>query len=196
MRQRTDGSVAGGAGRFIVTGGPGFGKSTLVEALASAGWKAYREAARICIDEWISRGAQSPSPWEERSIFYDKIVEIMLTQYRSHEAGVPAIFDRGLPDAIAWRRHYGLNVPRRLLELISKHPYESVILLAPPWREIYVRDLYRPMSFEEAEGIHKSIVETYLRLGYQVIELPRVDIPGRVRLVAEILETNQRRTAK
>ena len=51
------GRASGGAGRrtmnrrFVVTGGPGGGKSTLLEALAERGYRVAPEAARRLIGE-------------------------------------------------------------------------------------------------------------------------------------------------
>ncbi|MBT13409.1 MAG: hypothetical protein CMI02_15405 [Oceanospirillaceae bacterium] len=46
--------------RFVVTGGPGGGKSTLLDALAERGYRIAPEAARRLIKERLAAGCQWP----------------------------------------------------------------------------------------------------------------------------------------
>src|SRR5260370_42109956 len=86
---------------FIVTGGPGSGKSTLIEALAVAGRQCMPVAGRAIIQQQVASGG-SALPWDNRLAFaqlmfrwdLDSCSAALLRQG-------PAFFDRGVASAVA-----------------------------------------------------------------------------------------------
>jgi predicted ATPase len=55
--------------------------------------------------------------------------------------------------------------------------------VTPPWKEIFVNDLIRTESYEEAVKIHQHIIETYEDLNYTIIELPLLPTKTRVEFI-------------
>jgi predicted ATPase len=177
-----------GAGRtherfFVVTGGPGSGKSTIVEALARHGLATTAEAGRAVIREQVRAGGRA-LPWLDRAAFADLMLDHDLRSYRlAEEARGTVVFDRGIPDVAGYLRLSGLPVPPHVEDAARRHRYNRRVFVAPPWPEIYRGDEERRQTLEEAERTYHAMVETYSGLGYELVPLPRASVEERVRAV-------------
>src|ERR1700722_2938769 len=99
---------------YVVTGGPGSGKSTLIEALAASGVPSMPEAGRAIIQDQVAIGGNA-LPWSDRQAF----AELMLSwEMRSYRAALklngPVAFDRGVPDVLGYLRVSGLAIPAHM----------------------------------------------------------------------------------
>ncbi|RAW06083.1 ATPase [Halomonas elongata] len=173
--------------RFVITGGPGSGKSSLLEALATEGLMHMPEAGRAIIQSQVAIGGDA-LPWGNREAF----AELMLSwELRSwHEAaeiGGPVLFDRGVPDVIGYRRVSGLSVPGHARRAAERFRYAETVFVAPPWEAIFAGDAERKQSFVEAFATWEIMVATYTELGYTLVELPRASIAERVAFVRDRL---------
>jgi predicted ATPase len=168
---------------FVITGGPGSGKSTLVEALAGRGIPTMPEAGRAIIQDQVAIGGQA-LPWADRSRF----AELMLSwELRSHREALsldgPVIFDRGVPDVLGYLRLCNLPVPTHVERAARMFRYHRRVFIAPPWAEIFGRDAERKQTFAEAEATYDAMAETYRALGYELVPLPLEPVEKRLRLV-------------
>ncbi|KVC79725.1 ATPase [Burkholderia ubonensis] len=173
---------------FVVTGGPGSGKSTLIDALERAGFARSQEAGRGVIRDQVA--VDGPAlPWRDRSAF----AELMLGwEMRSHhlarQARGPVFFDRGVPDVIGYLRLSGLAVPAHAEAAARRFRYHRRVFIAPPWPDIYTQDAERRQDFAEAVRTCDAMVECYASYGYRLIELPRASVKARVRFVLDALD--------
>jgi predicted ATPase len=169
--------------RYIITGGPGSGKSTLVAMLEARGHRCYPEVSR----ELIRREARRPDgvmPWTDLETFARlAFAEMLLQHNHAEESGKICFFDRGIPDIFGYMRKSGLDIPPNYLEAHEACSYECMVFILPPWPEIYVNDSERPQSPEEAEALHHAIREVYESLGYDLIEVPRITVEARCEFV-------------
>ena len=168
---------------FVVTGGPGSGKTSLIESLARRGLASMPEAGRAIIRDQVSIGG-SALPWADRAAF----AELMLGwEMRSHrEASAmdgPVVMDRGVPDVVGYLTLCGLPVPPHAEAAAGIFRYNRCVFLAPYWEAIFTQDSERKQDRREAEATCKVMAETYARLGYQTIELPRAGIEARAEFV-------------
>ncbi|KIP16302.1 AAA domain protein [Burkholderia sp. MSHR3999] len=173
---------------FVVTGGPGSGKSTLIDALERAGFARSQEAGRGVIRDQVAVGGPA-LPWRDRSAF----AELMLGwEMRSHhlarQARGPVFFDRGVPDVIGYLRLSGLAVPAHAEAAARRFRYHRRVFIAPPWPDIYTQDAERRQDFGEAVRTYDAMVECYASYGYRLIELPRASVKARVRFVLDALD--------
>ena len=76
----------------VITGGPGAGKTTVLDALAELGHKFVGETARTIIKERLSRGlTPRPNPDE----FARQIFDVDFKNYINHiNTSQPVFFDR------------------------------------------------------------------------------------------------------
>jgi predicted ATPase len=168
---------------FVLTGGPGSGKTTLIEALRARGFATTEEAGRGVIREQMQAGGDG-LPWIDRERFAELMFEWELRSYRDAERRHgPVVFDRGLPDTIGYLRLEGLEVPAWMEEEAWRLRYNAHVFIAPPWKEIYGRDEERRQSWEVAVRTFETMAETYTGLGYELAELPRVSVAERSEFV-------------
>ncbi|MCW1428127.1 AAA family ATPase [Novosphingobium sp. JCM 18896] len=164
---------------FVITGGPGSGKTTLVAAVATAGLATMAEAGRAIIRDQVAIGG-SALPWADRSAF----AELMLSwDLRSHREACllpgPVICDRGLPDVIGYLTLCGLPVPAHLHRAAEMFRYNRKVFVAPHWPEIYARDEERRQDEAEAAATCEAMIAVYQALGYETIMLPLAGVPQR-----------------
>ena len=93
--------------------------------------------------------------------------------------------DRGIPDTIGYLRLTNLPVPAHMEKAAEIFRYRRRVLIAPPWREIFTQDTERRQDFAEAERTHGAMVETYRRLGYELVALPLSPVADRLRFVID-----------
>jgi predicted ATPase len=149
---------------FVITGGPGSGKSTLIEALAKHGVSGMPEAGRAIIRDQVAIGGNA-LPWSDRHAF----AELMLSwDMRSYDAalklGGPVVFDRGVPDVAGYLRLSGIPVPLHVDRAARTFRYHRRVFVAPPWPEIFAHDSERKQSYEEAQATCEAMIETYSHL--------------------------------
>ena len=125
---------------FVLTGGPGSGKSTLIDALERSGFARSIEAGRAIIQDQVAIGGQA-LPWGDRLAF----AELMLCrEMRSHHMARaqtgPVFFDRGVPDVMGYLRPLGLKVPPHMERAAEVFRYNRRVFIAPPWPEIFRQD--------------------------------------------------------
>ena len=154
--------------RFVLTGAPGSGKTTLLDALEARGHTAVPEFARAVISEQRSSGIEKIFE-HDRQLFLDLMVERAM---RDHETYAEAIFDRGLPDLVAYAEIFELD-PQPIRTLAERHRYAEPVLFLPSWPEIYTTDDDRTMSVEDATRFGDRGREVYVELGYTVVDVPR-----------------------
>ena len=168
---------------FVLTGGPGSGKTTLIEVLGDAGSSACPEAGRGIIRDQMALDGPA-LPWNDPALF----AELMLSwELRSHHAATgrtgPVFFDRGVPDTIGYLRLTGTAVPQHMLKAAERVRYNARVFVTPPWREIFARDSERSQTWDEAVRTHDIMVETYAGLGYEPVPVPCAPVEERLRFI-------------
>ncbi|MGQ1910262.1 AAA family ATPase [Marinifilum sp. RC60d5] len=172
--------------RYIITGGPGSGKSSLLNALIKANYQGFEEISRIVIREQHKLGGDK-LPWKNLQAFAEVCYERMGKQLEKCEPDTLCFYDRGLPDIIAYMRRGALHIEEKYYEKCSE--YNNTVFIAPPWKDIFINDAERPESFSDSLEIYQFLKETYLELGFEIIELPKVTIPERVKFIEAYITT-------
>lgn len=168
---------------FVVTGGPGSGKSSVIAALAEQGVATMPEAGRAIIRDQVAIGGEA-LPWGDRAAFAEQMLGWELRSHRE-AAGLagPVVLDRGVPDVIGYLRLCGLPVPAHATRAAAAFRYNRMVFIAPHWPEIYRQDAERKQDEAEAAATHHMMARVYAELGYQLVELPRVQVSSRVEFV-------------
>lgn len=170
---------------FIITGGPGSGKTTLIDALEKSGYARTVEAGRAIIQDQLAIGG-SALPWIDPALFAERMLDCEIRSYHmaERETGV-VFFDRGVPDVLGYLRLVSLPVPERMEKAAELFRYNRRVFIAPPWPEIFAQDRERKQSFAEAIRTYEALAETYTQGGYELIELPRAGVEQRVSFVLD-----------
>jgi predicted ATPase len=171
---------------FVITGGPGSGKTTLINALEQAGFARTVEAGRGVIQDQVT--IDGPAlPWRDPAAFAELMLAWEMRSYRMAEQQTgPVFFDRGVPDVIGYLRLMRLPVPAHIERAAEVFRYHRQVFIAPPWREIFTQDAERRQDFAEAERTCVALTETYKQFGYELVTIPRVPVVERVKLVVSV----------
>jgi predicted ATPase len=171
---------------YIITGGPGFGKTTLVDKLSSLDFPVCHESARDLLssiekDGKVGHNAIFPSNFEKDVAFK------RLSFLRGIPDNITAFSDRGLPDQIAFSWYKGKVPSSFIMDLVSENKYAPFVFITPPWDEIYIKDEIRREDFKEAVEIHEQIIKAYLKFDYKIISLPLLNPDERVKFILNFL---------
>ena len=168
---------------FVITGGPGSGKSTLIDALAGHGICTMPEAGRAIIRDQVAIGGEA-LPWSDRRAFAELMLGCEIRSYRAAlSLSGPVIFDRGVPDVLGYLRLSNLPIPSHVERAAEAFRYHHRVFVAPPWPEVFALDAERKQSFQEARATYEVMIETYSALGYDLIPLPLDSVQKRVEFV-------------
>jgi predicted ATPase len=172
---------------IVLIGGPGTGKTTLIEELLAQGYCCYPEISRQVTLEARKQGIEQLF-LEKPLLFSELLLEGRVNQYKSalQEPQDLIFIDRGIPDVLAYMHYIGDSYPTHFDAACKDHTYSKIFIL-PPWEEIYESDEARYENFEQATLIHQHLVETYVNYGYQLIEVPKVQPADRVSFILESL---------
>ena len=167
----------------IITGGPGSGKSTLIDALAEAGVATSPEVGRSIIREEVARGGDA-LPWSNHLAFAERMIDREIAARNAARAsGRTVVLDRGIPDVVGFLRVSGLAVPPHIDRTAHACRYNSRVFIAPWWAEIFTGDAERKQTLGEARATFAVMVQTYRDYGYTLVELPRATVAERVAFV-------------
>ncbi|QRZ13927.1 AAA family ATPase [Paracoccus methylovorus] len=173
---------------FVVTGGPGSGKSTLIDALHDRGFASMPEAGRAIIRDQVQIGGTA-LPWADKATFAELMLGWELRSW--HEAAAfekPVLMDRGVPDVVGYLTLCGLRVPIHVEAAAETYRYNRTVFIAPYWEAIFGQDAERRQDQEEAEATGRVMADTYARFGYQLVELPKASVEERVAFVMDHLK--------
>jgi len=167
---------------IVITGGPGAGKTTLLHEIQRNGYSYVPEVARGIIQVQVSSNGDA-LPWKNATKYRDSMLKESIESFLSALTNPPEqklFFDRGIPDTVAYS--YLINVPisEKLESEVRKYRYNKQVFILPPWEEIYITDNERIQDFEEAVVTYKIMVETYKKLDYELIEVPKISVKQRV----------------
>ncbi|CAH0532327.1 hypothetical protein VST7929_00145 [Vibrio stylophorae] len=173
----------------IISGGPGAGKTTLINALAQRGFRYGDEVSRRLIEEQQLR-VDGILPWTDLPAFAALCLTEMQTQKEQALTDAQWHFlDRAIGDICAYLTVGGEGIPAHYSQ--AAQGYYGVVFVCPPQAQIYQQDAVRPHPFDEAQHIHQQLVHTYQQLDYQVVTVPWLPIEQRAQWVLDYLQQEQ-----
>jgi predicted ATPase len=168
---------------FVLTGGPGSGKSTLIEALHAAGYARSIEAGRGIIQDQMAIAGRAV-PWCDPVLFAELMLSWDMRSYHIAErSSGPVFFDRGVVDVLGYFRLLGRPVPQHVHNALQTFRYNQRVFIAPPWKEIYEQDHERKQDFQEAVRTYEAITAAYTESGYELVEVSIASVEERMRFV-------------
>lgn len=176
---------------FVITGGPGVGKTTLLNTLENKGFITVPEDARQIIKEQMRVDGEA-LPWKNKVYYSELMLKASLETYQNvvcNSSSQIVFFDRGILDTICYMEMENLLITEELITLIKSYPYNRKVFILPPWKDIYATDNERKQTWEEAIYTFPKMKETYLKYGYEVIEVPKNTVDERCSFVINYLST-------
>jgi predicted ATPase len=174
--------------KIVITGGPGSGKTSLIDFLEKEGYPVMQEISRDVILEAQKEGIDQLF-LENPILFSEKLLEGRLSQFHEGINCTETIlfYDRGMPDVTAYMDFVNTKYPTIFDETCIQYKYDKIFVL-PPWEEIYEQDNERYESFEQAEKIFEFLKNGYKNYGYKINEVPVGSIKERVDFILKKLK--------
>jgi predicted ATPase len=169
--------------RVVFAGGPGGGKSTVLEILKQRGFDVAADSARSIIRARKAEGLPSRPGLAE---FGQQTLARDVLAYET-ATNSPSFFERGVVDVAGMLMSSGVLDGNEMLSLIEKYPYHSTVFLFPPWKEIYQTDAERDHAFEHSVTVYGATCDWYSERGYDVIDVTRGPAEARANEVLSIL---------
>lgn len=159
---------------YIITGGPGVGKTTLIKELLQRGHNCVPEVARHIIKEQMEINGDA-LPWLNTRKYSDMMLSHSIHDFINYsQTSDLYFFDRGIPDTYGYEVLMNFTISKDLIDAVMQYRYNSKVFILPPWSEIYETDSERKQDFEEALRTFDVMYKVYLDLGYNLIEVPKV----------------------
>lgn len=168
--------------KYIITGGPGSGKTNLLEALKSMGYNCSNEVSRRVIKREVEKKSAC-LPWLNLACFADKVLSQMVASYNAAPGDKLTFYDRGVPDIIAYLKVAGLPIADNYYTALQQCPYNKTVFILPPWPEIYINDDERWQTYQQAEEIYLALMETYTAFGFKLITVPKLTVNNRAAFI-------------
>lgn len=175
---------------FILTGGPGSGKTSVLNELACRGFLTVPEVAREIIQTQHTKGGKALHTGD-RIAFRDLMLEHSITGYEKMQEEEHAIFfDRGIVDLYGYSKAFCGELSLDVVNATAKYRYNQTVFIFPPWREIYVQNKERKQGFEEAIFTYNVLKKAYSDCDYYVVEMPKISIRKRIDFILKTIIKN------
>ena len=167
--------------RILLTGGPGAGKTAVLDVFRELGYDVGPDAAREIIRE---RKAQGLSSRPDPASFAQQILAREIDAYRMAGKS-PTFFERGVADVAASLLGADAIDESEARRLVETFPYFHRVFLFPPWEAIYQVDEERDHAFDHALRVFEDIRRWYARFDYELVEMPFDTATARAQFILE-----------
>jgi predicted ATPase len=168
--------------RYILTGAPGSGKTSVLQALRGRGYPVVAEAATDVIAAGQSQGHDEP--WND-PLFADQIIELQRARQQAPAVAAAAsqVFDRSPVCTLALARYLGRPVTATLSaeldRIIRGGIYQRRVFLIRPIG--FCRPTpARRISYEDSLEFERYHVAAYERLGFALVQIAAGPVEDRV----------------
>lgn len=170
---------------IIITGGPGAGKTSLIDELSTRGYRCVPEVARQIIREEMSKNGEA-LPWKNITAYSSRMLEDSIRDFRERLACDDLhFFDRGIPDTYGYERLLNRKISPDLWMAVQEYRYNQKAFILPFWESIYKTDKERKQDLQTAKETYYALKNAYEEAGYQPIIVPCVPITERVDFILE-----------
>lgn len=174
---------------IVITGGPGSGKTSIINALSKKGFTCFQEISREIILKARENGIEQlflthPLKFSE-SLLKGRIKQHSNALASSNEF---VFLDRGIPDIPAYMDFKASTYPDVFVKACKENQYDAIFILAP-WQDIFTSDNERYENFEQAKDIHTHLFKTYTKYGYVLKDVPFGTIEARANYIIDIVKT-------
>ena len=167
---------------WTLTGAPGSGKTAILDQLRGTIRYVDEPARRVLAEQRASGGTGTPD--RDPARFVELLLEAAISDHERALGGGPTLFDRGIPDCIAYAIHLGVD-PGPSIRASDRYRYHDEVLILEPWEEIYATDDERTMSFADAVAFHSLLEDAFDRSGYRRVTVPRGSAGDRAIFVSD-----------
>ena len=116
--------------KIIITGGPGTGKTSLIEELRKNDFKCFDEISREITLKYREKGIKQLF-LSDPNLFSQELLNGRIEQFNNSTKlqADYAFFDRGIPDIIAYLDYINSDYPNHFTEASMNYKYDLVFFL-------------------------------------------------------------------
>ncbi len=177
--------------RFIMTGAPGCGKTSVLRALENLGYAVVEEAATDVIAAQQARG--SSEPWND-PLFIDAIVRLQdqRRQEQVRPGAAVQVHDRSPVCTLALARYLGHPVTTELSAAIARITAGGLF----DRRVFFVRPIgfcqptpARQIGYQDSLAFERVHETEYLRAGFELVDIPAGPVQDRTAMIDAYLRS-------
>ena len=173
--------------KIVITGGPGTGKSSIINELIKRGYVCFEEISRQVTLKAREEGVEQL--FLTKPLLFSELLlkgrEKQFNEANAHKSEI-IFLDRGIPDVIAYMDYIGDDYPEDFINSCKDNTYDIVFILAP-WQEIFSSDSERYENFEQAVQIHHALLNTYKTYNYNLLDVPFDSIEKRTDYIINVI---------
>lgn len=173
--------------KVVITGGPGTGKSTIINELIKRGLTCFEEISRQVTLEAQKEGIEQLF-LTDALLFSERLLNGRKQQFieASNTKSELVFMDRGVHDVLAYMDFIGDTYPQNFVDICKSSIYDTAFILSP-WEDIYESDNERYENFEQALKIHNHLLKTYKSFDYELIDVPFGTVEERTNFILNSL---------
>jgi predicted ATPase len=158
---------------YVITGGPGAGKSSVIDGLSAAGYTTIPEAAmEIKVREKKKKEQGLPYTLSENdNPGFQQLILARQLVLENHAKGI-TFMDRGIIDSIAYCEYWHTPIPDNLDKACRSTKYHRIFILEPLPIQLYRNEQARDETPEQARRLHDLIDKAYRKYGYTPLLVP------------------------
>lgn len=169
---------------YVITGGPGSGKTTTVNLLAARGYKTTIEHARHYLDTQRLDGKTIDEVRRNQREFQLGVLNMQIEQEQEISPQEIVFLDRAIPDALAYYKFLNLGEDSKLVAALKNVSYKKIFILDTlP----LVNDYARTEDEAAQKKIHQLLTEVYESLPFPVVHVPVSSPQERVNFILKNL---------
>ena len=180
-------SLQEGQQRYILTGGPGAGKTSIINYLAKRGYLVAPEAATEIIEEELKKNIESPWRADDYHIRMYELISKRQMEVQNSPASI-AFFDRGHLDGIS----YILLQKRTLYQYVIDRVQSSIDTQYFNNRVFFIDSLgfvvpgpARTEDLQESLQKAQCLEQNYRTMGYEIVHIPPGPIEERAQIIID-----------
>lgn len=175
-------SLLNAQAKFIFTGGPCCGKTTVLKKIQEMGYQVCPEAYSALYKAAKANGTLNKFSTD---MIYQRylIMQKHLEQESKLDPVRPAFLDRSVPDVIFYGNYFNVAMPEDLIQIFEHHKadYRCIFIFEPV--PIYQQTETRQETLEEAAQIHKAVLKWYTERDFKIIHVPFETIEKRIEFI-------------
>jgi len=176
----------------VIAGGPCSGKTTLLEALADAGYDTERETAEELLKAGLAAGRSSEQLRADRIGWQERLFGADFALFSRLARGGPVFTDTSFIETLVFTQRAGITVGPNTERWIGRMRYAAVFFLEP--LRTYQRTAVRREDAQTAAAIGDEVHASYRRFGYQPVAVAAGPVADWVAFIRDSLSATDRQT--